>query len=65
MRFCIDMIKHRNLSKEWQKGKKNKKSDQLAKLFGDPDYKFKGSWEEAKSRGVNKKKWVLFSIFFR
>eukprot|EP00490_Sorites_sp_Unknown_P004684 CAMPEP_0114671478 /NCGR_PEP_ID=MMETSP0191-20121206/41229_1 /TAXON_ID=126664 /ORGANISM="Sorites sp." /LENGTH=515 /DNA_ID=CAMNT_0001931423 /DNA_START=36 /DNA_END=1583 /DNA_ORIENTATION=- len=52
----------KNLSKEWQKGKKNKKSDQLAKLFGDPDYKFRGTWDDAKSRGINKKKWVLVNL---
>ena len=47
-------------------GIKNGKSDELdkkfAKMLSDPDYKFNGTWDNAKREGTNKNKWILVSI---
>ncbi|ETO14262.1 hypothetical protein RFI_23104 [Reticulomyxa filosa] len=52
----------RNIGKEWNKGPKTKKSDHLADLFGDPEYKYEGSWDQAKAEGQKQNKWILLNV---
>lgn len=61
----------KNFSSEWQRGtsgtgkqpgKRTQKTDHLAKMFAEPDYRYKGTFDQAKDAGQEKNAWVLVNV---
>lgn len=50
-----------SLGKEWQ-GAGIKRREHLVKIFQDPHFKYKSSWNQAKTDGQRQKKWILLNI---